>query len=82
MKLTAEQVEKIEGLITFAQEYGYRAAIIKYDIRDIHVLSNMMTSFRAAGVDVHVSNGPKSFPLAMRAEFAEWLRTRKVAPHA
>ena len=77
MKLTAEDIAKIEDLIETCVEYGQRAAIIKYGLRDIHVIAGMISCLRALGVRVPAKSHRGSLSPEDRLAFKEWLATRK-----
>ena len=82
MKLTAEQVEKIEDLVETAGRFGQRAAIIKFGLRDVSALASFMSVMRSIGVAAPPKWDKSALSPEDKLAFAAWLQERKVAPHA
>jgi hypothetical protein len=73
MKLSPEQIAKIEDILTDV-EVGEmnRAIIIKYDISDLAILSNWISGMRQLGIPV-VRGKKTVVNKSEMAEFRRWL---------
>lgn len=76
-RITPEIAEKIEAMITKAEECGHRAAMIEFGLRDLTSVSCFLSIMRSLGVEVYTSGrmmSPKD-----RKDFIEFLRAKKAA---
>lgn len=78
MKLTAEQIAKIEALVSTAEEEGYRSAIIKHEVHDLVSMSAFVCVLRGLGVDIIGRKG-RGISAQDRREFLEFLRAKRAA---
>lgn len=81
MKLTPENIAKLEEVLTDHQEgMGNRGIIIKYGFRDLPTFSQFLTCLRHLGIDLEKRNRVKGTTILspMEAEqFREWLREKR-----
>lgn len=78
MKLTAEQIAKIEALVAACEDEGQRAAIIKYGVRDVRAMSGFMSVLRSLGV-VIIPRRAGMLCKHDRREFQAFLRAKRAA---
>ena len=82
MKLTPEQIAKIEELLTdIDQGYGYRSVVIKYGFRDIGAATGLTSCFRALGIDVRSRSAQGGVVLRGKelSSYKTWLAEQKAA---
>jgi len=82
MKLSPEQIAKIEELLTDVEHGdGYRAVIVKYGIRDLAAISAFIGCFRTLGIDVRARSMSGGVVLrgSELANYRAWLAEQKAA---
>ena len=81
MKLTPENIGKIEAVLTMIEEGHYhRGIVIEHDLMGVSEFSNWLTIIRQLGIDV--PKRPKGYGRLTRQEsrdFIAFLRERKKA---
>ena len=81
MKLTPENIEKIEAVLTMIEEGHFqRGIIIEHDLMGVTEFSNWLTIIRQLGIDV--PKRPRGYGSLTRQEsreFIEFLKARKKA---
>lgn len=81
MKLTAEQIAKIEALVGTSEDEGQRSAIIKHGVNDIKALSGFLSVLRTLGV-VIIPRRAGRLGKQDRREFQAFLRAKRAAQGA
>lgn len=77
MKLTPEQIERIEEVLTDVEDgLGNRGVIIKHGLRDMNVLTNFLAVLKDLGIRVQRGAITKLSSDDRRA-FAEFLRMKR-----
>ena len=80
MKLTPENIARIEAILTdHEDDYPATAIIIKYQISELHYLSELFAGLRAVGVKVPYGKKGRRLTKKDSADFVQWLLREKRA---
>ena len=86
VKLTPENIERIEAFLNWDAERGSRSAIIEFDVKELAYCSGFKSVLRELGVSVPKhpvrQKGSAWIHPAEKAAFQDWLKEKRIEKDA